>query len=167
MLTKDTREVYERIPVKVPGIYAFRTGAGRVRSTCYVGQSSDLRRRIEQHLEYRNSSVTTGVATISMNVEYITDVKCWSLPEFQDKDVRGAAELVAFEQLNPTLNSRGIVTGEAKSLASETAFRTRMLGLFDGPPQYAAKFHSVSDLHTRIIELEKQLEELRALVVVP
>ena len=59
MTTRDYGDIYS-IP-RVPGIYAFHVGGGRVQSISYVGSTGNLRTRVSQHMEYRDSSVTSGL----------------------------------------------------------------------------------------------------------
>ena len=59
------------------------------------------------HLVDRNSSVTTGVAGASINIENLTMVRWWTNEEFSDKIFLDAAEAYFFDQLEPMLRSRG------------------------------------------------------------
>jgi hypothetical protein len=160
MLTRDTREI-GKIPDESAGVYCFDAVRN---STCYVGQSSNLRDRIRQHLERLDSSVITPNATVSLNVELISGARCWTSPEFKQGLARKAAEQVAFEVLKPTLNSLGAVQAEVKGLANSQPFRAEMEELFQGEPNYVVTFPSIKDLVTRILNLEAQLSDLSAKV---
>ncbi len=92
-------------------------GQGSGLYVAYVGIGGNLRQRIQQHLIGRNSSVTTGTSAVVLNTEYVTQVRWWEHPEFGSDDARQAAELVAFEVLDPTLRSRGSISEGAKTLS--------------------------------------------------
>ena len=109
MMTRDYAEIYS-IP-RVPGIYAFHVGASRVKSIAYVGSTGNLRNRVSQHLEYRDSSVTTGASAAVLNPDYIDSCTWWTHPNFADRLGRESAELIAFDVLNIAgypLKNRGI-----------------------------------------------------------
>ena len=109
MMTRDYAEIYS-IP-RVPGIYAFHVGGSRVKSIAYVGSTGNLRNRVSQHLEYRDSSVTTGASAAVLNPDYIDSCTWWTHPSFADRLGRESAELIAFDVLNIAgyhLKNRGI-----------------------------------------------------------
>ena len=95
------------------GIYALYGGTGSV-FVAYVGTADNLRRRLNQHLVLRNSSVTAGTSIVSLQPDLIREVRWWTDPDFQeDSTALLAAELIAFEILEPALRSRGSVTRAA------------------------------------------------------
>ena len=67
----------------VPAVYAMYGGQGRSRYVAYVGLGSKLRSRVEQHLIRRDSSVTTGVSAVSLNPDFVTEVRWWEYPAFE------------------------------------------------------------------------------------
>jgi hypothetical protein len=79
------------------------SGRGRGAYCAYVGIAGNLKQRIAQHLIRRDSSVTTGASAVSLNPDFINEVKWWEHPEFHQRHVLEAAELVAFEILDPVL----------------------------------------------------------------
>jgi len=79
----------------------------------YVGISKNIRSRIDQHLNRRDSSVSTGVAAAMLNADKVASVMWWQHKRFDDTAILEAAEIVAFEILNPVLRSRGNVTERA------------------------------------------------------
>jgi hypothetical protein len=87
----------------VPAIYAMFGGQDRSRYVAYVGLGSKLRSRVEQHLVRRDSSVTTGVSAVSLNPDFVSEVRWWEHPDFEKQDVLEAAELIAFDVLEPAL----------------------------------------------------------------
>ena len=83
----------------------------------YVGTAGKLKQRIIQHLIRRDSSVTTGTSAASLNPDYVTNLSWWEHPDFEVTAKLKAAELIAFEVLNPVLRSRGPVNRSALQLA--------------------------------------------------
>jgi hypothetical protein len=102
----------------VPAVYALYGGAGRGLYVTYVGIADRLKERITQHLVRRDSSIVTGVSTVGINPDLVTEVRWWTHPDFSDRAVLQAGELLAFDALEPALRSRGGITGEAKTLYS-------------------------------------------------
>ena len=147
------------IPRKA-GIYAMYDQNGGV---AYVGLSTNLRGRIEQHMIRRSSSVTTGVSATVLNPEKVGHICWWLNPRFSDKGYLEAAEVIAFKVLNPSLRSRGKVTNRTKPFLEDQTFHDEIECLFRGEP--SGVFHPktfdnlvdlVLELHNRVSELEKQ-----------
>ena len=144
---------------KTAGIYAM---CGRNRSVVYVGQTTNLRARIGQHMIRRDSSVTTGVSTAVLNPEKVAHIHWWRT-RFSDKDHLEAAEVIAFKVLNPSLRSHERITDCAKAILTDQKFHDEMTCLFGSDP--SGVFHPktfdnlanwVLELHNRVSELEKQ-----------
>jgi hypothetical protein len=98
-----------------PGIYALYSGESR-RYVAYVGIAGNLKNRIGQHLVRRDSSVTTGTGAVRLDPDHVREVAWWSSPFFDDRCRLEAAELLAFEVLNPTLRSRGVPSEQVREL---------------------------------------------------
>lgn len=150
----------------VPAVYAMYGGRGSSLYVAYVGTGGKLRDRIEQHLIRRDSSVTTGTSAVSLNPALVTEVRWWEHPEFSDKAVRLAAELVAFDVLEPALRSRGGITTAAKQLYEDVDFKARMTSLFSGEATgrlaistLQSAFERISDLERRVLLLESKMQE--------
>ena len=90
----------------VPAIYAMY-GGKRSKYIAYVGMADKLKRRIEQHLINRDSSVTTGTSATGLNPDHVTELRWWENPKFSNRNFLHASELVAFDLFQPTLRSRG------------------------------------------------------------
>src|SRR3954464_15241917 len=99
----DSLHFIDALP-PVPGIYALYGGKGR-QYVAYVGLADNLRSRIKQHLVNRDSSVTTGTGAVGLNADYIRAVGWWVDESFSDRTALQAAELVAFDVLEPALRS--------------------------------------------------------------
>ncbi len=76
-----------------------------------------------------------------------------------------AAELVAFEVLDPVLRSRGGITADAKQLALNPSFRQDIEALLAAPPAgtiLLPTVHTVLQrldaLEQRVVALERQVE---------
>src|SRR5438105_738643 len=117
----------------VPAIYAMYGGDTR-RYVAYVGIADVLKRRVMQHLVGRDSSVATGTSAVGINPDYIREVIWWEDERFSERDVLQAAELVAFDVLEPALRSRGAITNAATQLCGDALFREEMTTLFAGSP---------------------------------
>ena len=142
---------------KAAGIYAMYDRSGGV---AYVGLSTNLRGRIEQHMIRRDSSVATGVSATVLNPDKVARICWWLNSRFSDQAYREAAEVVAFEVLNPSLRSRGKVTNHAKPILEDQTFCDEMARLFRSKPSgvfYPKTFDNLADL---VLKLEKRVSEL-------
>ena len=140
-----------------PAVYAMYGGKGKAKDVAYVGIGGKLKQRIQQHLVRRDSSVTTGVSAVSLNPEHVTKVSWWEHQSFNDEVTLEAAELVAFEVLNPDLRSRGNITAAASELAAEAGFSDQMRALFQSEPTDTLIILTLNDALQRIEVLEKRL----------
>ena len=145
-----------------PGIYAMFGGRRRSQYVAYVGLGSKLRSRIEQHLVRRDSSVTTGVSAVSLNPDFITELLWWEHPEFERQDALEAAELIAFDILEPALRSRGGITKRAKQLFQEDSFQKRMRKVLSGEATGRLRIRSLSQAWERIDQLQEQIRRIEA-----
>jgi hypothetical protein len=145
---------------KSPAVYALFGGTQRSKYVAYVGIAGDLRSRLNQHFNLRDSSVTTGTSAVSLDPDFITELCWWQAKEFSKKEYREAGELIAFEILEPSLRSRGTISDAARSIARDEQFKDKMQDLFKGPPAGRVEFPSISDLAEKIAELEKRLIKL-------
>ena len=136
-------------------VYAMYGKAGR--RPAYVGIAGKLRSRLRQHLVLRDSSVTTGSSLVALNPEAVRIVSWWQHPGFDDKTTREAAELVAFDILDPVLRSRGAVSQAAERLAREQDFGEEMKVLFEGEPAGRYLVPTLADLIERVESLETRL----------
>ena len=80
-------------------------------------------------------------------------------PEFADAATRGAAELIAFDTLNPTLRSRGSVTQAAQELLTD-AFKAEMTELFSGHPDGHYTPMTLENLAQLVGHLQRRIEKL-------
>lgn len=147
----------------VPAVYAMYGGQGSSAYVAYVGVADVLRRRVVQHLIRRDSSITTGTSAVSLNPDLVSEVRWWEHPDFTGRAVLLAAELVAFDVLEPALRSRGGITGEAKQLYWDEGFSGPMRSLFEGAatgrlliPTLQAALGRIDDLERRVATLERQ-----------
>lgn len=147
----------------VPAVYAMYGGRGGSAYVAYVGLADVLKRRVGQHLVRRDSSVVTGVSAVSLNPDLVTEVRWWEHPDFTGRRVLQAAELVAFDVLEPALRSRGGITAEAKQLYADVKFSARMRTLFEGDaagrliiPTLHSALERVAELERRVAALERE-----------
>jgi hypothetical protein len=146
---------------RAPAIYAMYGGDGR-RYVAYVGIGDDLRRRVTQHLVDRNSSVTTGTGAVGLHPDHVRSVEWWEHTSFSDRIELAAAELVAFEVLDPALRSRGGIPAEARERAGNEGFRATMIELFRGEPAGRLVLPSFAALAERVTALERRLERIES-----
>jgi hypothetical protein len=145
-----------------PAVYALYGGKESAPYVAYVGIAGALRTRVDQHLVRRDSSVTTGVSAVHLNPDYVTEVRWWEHPDFADAAIRTAAELVAFDVLQPALRSRGSIPREARVRYEDREFVSAMADLFAGPPMGRLRILTLQDALERIAELERQVADLWA-----
>jgi ribonuclease HI len=155
---ESVRSVSELPPA--PAVYAMYGGAGR-EYVAYVGLADNLRRRVKQHLVNRDSSVTTGTSAAGLNPDQIRAVEWWTDPGFSDRTTLAAAELVAFDVLQPALRSRGGITAAAQTLANDDGFRGRIKTLL-GTPSGRLDIPQLMDVIERLAELEARIALLEA-----
>jgi hypothetical protein len=146
----------------VPAVYALYGGAGQGLYVAYVGIAGALRARIMQHLVNRDSSIATGTSAVGLNPDQVTEVRWWQHPEFVQRTVLEAAELVAFDVLDPALRSRGGIRGEANRLYGSDEFRAGMRSLLVGRPAGRLVLPRLVDALARIAALERRVEQLEA-----
>jgi len=166
--TKSKRkpEHVSQLP-QVPAVYALYGGRGRNLYVAYLGITSRLRGRIQQHLVNRDSSVSTGTSAAGLNPDYVTELRWWQDKSFKKKVSREAAEVIAEEVLEPVLRSRGKVASNAERLAKEKDFRTEMVALFSRNEATGhLTLETLQDALERLAEHENRLvaieDQLRA-----
>ena len=145
---------------QVPAVYAMYGGKGRGRYVAYVGIAKSLKPRVIQHLVRRDSSVTAGTSAVQLNPDYITELEWWEHPDFDQRHVLEAAEMVAFDVLDPALRSRGAPQQQARELYTDEGFRTEMRALFFGDPAGRLVIETLRDALERIAALEERVEKL-------
>jgi hypothetical protein len=144
----------------VPAVYAMY-GRQRPRLyVAYVGVADKLKNRILQHPVRRDSSVATGTSAVVLNPDYVTEVWWWEHPEFAERYVLEAAEMAAFEELDPALRSRGATQARAKELYADEGFRAMMRTMFGNEPSGCLVIPTLQRALERIEELERRLGAL-------
>jgi GIY-YIG catalytic domain len=146
------------------GIYAFYDRDPRSAACAYVGETTNLRRRLRQHLVLRNSSVATGTSVVGLRVDLIRFVQWWDHDDFDAQDKRLAAELVAFDVLDPTLRSRAGIREGAMELSQRSPFRRQMQALFEGGPAGRLQVEGLTDLAAEIADLRERVTALEELL---
>jgi len=152
-------ETLEELPL-VPAVYALYGGRTRNRHVAYVGVAGKLKQRIVQHIVNRDSSVTTGTSAAMLNPDHVSEVRWWEHSDFEDPDTLNAAEMVAFEVLNPALRSRGAAQHAAREIAPSKRFVATMTKLFDGEPTGKLVLPTLETALARIRGLEARVHSL-------
>jgi len=143
-----------------PAVYAMYGGQGRRLYVAYVGIADVLKRRVMQHLISRDSSVATATTAAGLNPDHVTEVRWWEHPDFSERHVLQAAELVAFDVLDPVLRSRGAMPDRVKQLHGNKDFCEKMRSVFLGEPTGRLVIPTLQDALQRIAELEQRLAAL-------
>lgn len=150
----------------IPAVYAMYGGSSP--RAAYVGVAGKLKQRIIQHLVRRDSSVTTGTSVVSLNPDLVTRLNWWTHPRFESRDALEAAELIAFDVLDPVLRSTGNITDCAKQLYENQRFVSEMQTLFMAQPageltirSLENAFEIIEQLTERLADLEKQIATLK------
>ncbi|HEX8995131.1 MAG TPA: hypothetical protein VF812_03780 [Ktedonobacterales bacterium] len=143
-----------------PAVYALYGGRGRGLHVAYVGTARDVRTRITQHLLRRDSSITTGAAVVTLNADLVTQVWWWEHSDFSDEAFLFAAELVAFDALDPVLRSRGQSQDKACQLYTDPRFYGEMTAMFSEEPTGRLTLPTLLSALERIAALEERLREL-------
>jgi len=140
-------------------IYAMYGGEDRP-DVAYVGMGEKLRQRIRQHLVNRDSSATTDSGAVRLHPDYVNALAWWEHAAFADEVALAAAELVAFDVLEPRMRSRGGITATAKAKAADRSFRAEMATFFASAPTGRLELMTFARLVKRVAVLERRLEQL-------
>jgi hypothetical protein len=143
----------------VPALYALYGGRGEDLFGAYVGVTDDLRARIEQHLIRRDSSVATGTSAVSLNPDYVTEVRWWTHPTFLKHVTLEAARLVALDVIEPALRGGGQPPEEARRLYKDPSFVQLIKELIQEQPAGHLVIRSLDDAWDRIEDLQRRLTD--------
>ena len=144
----------------VPAVYVLYGGKESNRYAAYVGIADKLRNRIEQHLVRRDSSVATSTSATGLNPDYVTELRWWGHQEFSKRNVLEATELIAFDIFEPTLRSRGKITGKARELFDQKEFKEEMKNLLKHEATGQLIFQTLQDALDRIEQIEDRIKAL-------
>ena len=145
---------------KTPALYALYGGRARNAWVAYVGIAGDLRQRLVQHFERRDSSIVTGVSAVGLNIDAVAYVHWWEADHFDDRTNLRASEVAAFDLLDPALRSRGGVTQDAEDLAGRRAFARKIEKLIEAGPTGRYTPTTLADLEDRLVQLERRIAQL-------
>jgi hypothetical protein len=93
---------------------------------------------------------------------FITELRWWLHPKFNDRKVLEAAELVAFNLFEPSLRSRGNIRKTALELYKRLDFQIEMKELFSREPDGRFVIPTLQDALNRIEQLEKRIAKLES-----
>lgn len=145
---------------KEPGIYALFDGI-KGNKCVYVGKSGQLKTRVRDHLVLQISTVTSGTAGASMNVENLTKLKWWTRDEFSNEAFLDAFETLAFEYLDPQLRSRGGRLKSGETYLNDPNFKKMAEDILK-EPSGEVELLSHARLYQKIQEIEQRLENLES-----
>jgi len=143
-----------------PAVYALFGGHGGGLYVAYVGIADSLKQRIFQHLVRRDSSVATGTSAVGLNPDYVTEIRWWEHPDYTERFKLEAAELVAFDVLDPALRSRGKIQDKAKQWYKNQEFYEKMRLLLTSEPSGRLVIPTLQDALERIADLEERVKIL-------
>jgi hypothetical protein len=144
----------------VPAVYVLYGGKESNRYVAYVGIAGKLRNRIEQHLVRRDSSVATSTSATGLNPDYVTELRWYGHQKFIDRNILEAVELIAFDIFEPTLCSRGKITGKARELYDQKEFKEEMKNLLKQEASGQMIFQTLQDAFDRIEQIEDRIKAL-------
>jgi hypothetical protein len=87
-------------------------------------------------------------------------LRWWADSSFRKRSALQAAELIAFEVLDPVLRSRGNIPKQAKQLLADETFKDHVRALIAGPPTGRLLLPRLQDALDRIAMLEQRLKDL-------
>jgi hypothetical protein len=145
---------------RTPALYLLYSGKKRTRYVAYVGIANNLKRRIEQHLVNRDSSITTGTSAACLNPDYVTEVSWFSHPKFYDRNTLIAAELVAFDYFQPALRSRGNLPEIPLEMYHRVDFQEEIEKILRQGPTGNLCIQTSHEALKRIDRLEKRIMQL-------
>ncbi|MGY1728353.1 hypothetical protein ACI79J_15395 [Geodermatophilus sp. SYSU D01062] len=160
-----TRQVtrWAEVP-RTSALYAMYGGETGRTWVAYVGIAGNLNSRLVQHFVRRDSSVVTGTSAVGINIEHVRHVEWWEGDLLDDDNARHAAELIAFELLDPALRSRGAPRKEALELRADPEFRRSVERLLEGGPTGRLAPPRLVDVATTLAQLELRLQRIERLL---
>lgn len=75
------------LPLKL-AVYALLSGRGDNKEVAYVGKSENLKRRLDQHIFKKNSSVTTGATAVILDSDKITEILWGRKYDISERQIR-------------------------------------------------------------------------------
>jgi len=145
---------------QVPCVYALISGTPSNRNIAYVGITGNLRVRIKQHLIDRDSSISTGTSAAMLNPDYVTEIQWWTSPIMKSKIGREAAEIIALDILQPTLQSRGSHSRAARAKSRTKPFVDDVTKLITSNSTGSLSIPTLVNIVSRLSELEERLDRL-------
>ena len=147
-----------------PGLYAMYGGEPPRTWVAYVGITGNIQGRLIQHFLRRDSSVVTGTAAAGLNIDAVRYVDWWEHELLADETGRHAAELIAFDVLDPALRSRGNPRQAALALRNDPAFVETITTLLRGQPTGRYQAPHLGSIADRLTDLEERVDELQRLL---
>ena len=146
-----------------PVIYALDDGINGNKCV-YVGKSGKLKTRVRDHLILQISTVASGTAGASLNVEHLTKLRWWTHPNFTDDSYLDAFETLAFTYLDPQLRSRGGRLKSGSSYLKDPNFKEMVQNILKEPSgevellSYGKLYQKIQEIELRLLRLENPEE---------
>ena len=141
-----------------PGIYALYDGINGNKCV-YVGKSGKLKTRVRDHLVLQISTVASGTAGASLNIENLTKLRWWTHSNFFDEAFLDAFETIAFSILNPQLRSRGGRLTSGSTYSEDPSFSDLVQNVLN-EQSGVVELLSYGKLYQKIQELEERISQL-------
>ena len=107
------------------------------------------------------------MSAVSLNPDHVTEVRWWTHAALLEQDALEAAQLVAFDILEPLLANRHTVSDRARHMYRDPVFVARMMELIkEGPAGHLAirtlddAWERIEDQEHRLANLERRMNQL-------
>jgi hypothetical protein len=158
MLTVDS---IWQLPLR-PAVYVLHGfGVSVDEAPVFVGVAENLRRRAAEQLVIDHGQLSSS-SSLPLRAGWISELRWWEHPSFEDRHALRAAELVASEHLDPLLRSRVDISALARRIYEEDESRARLLSIFQAPPTGSLPLPSLAALMQRIEDIDSRLQRLAA-----
>jgi hypothetical protein len=97
-----------------------------------------------------------------LSPDLVTRLEWWLSEKFEEREYLQAAELVAFEEFDPTLRSRGRIRSKAETLAEQPDTRDTIQSMLREGPTGAVDVPTLTDALSKIERLVDRVERLEA-----
>ena len=95
-----------------------------------------------------------------LNPDYVTEIQWWSSSIMKSKVNREAAEIIALDILQPTLQSRGLHSRAARTKSQTKTFAKDITNLITNKSTGSLSIPTMPDIVSRMSELEERLDRL-------
>lgn len=142
-----------------PAIYALYAGHSQGTHVVFVSSASKLKPRITQHLD-RRENYFSATPVVTLNPDYITEVRWWEHPEFDQRPILEAAEQLVAEALKPVLRFQVNLSEDAQRFYRDATFRKNVHSFLENIPSGSLLLLNMQDALEKIVALEQRIQAL-------